>query len=778
MAKNPVTASLAPEIRRQLAALRWRIRGYVLIQGLAVAVIWLILTFWAGLALDYLPVLLGANEMPRVARGFLLAVIGIVLAVILYRWILRRTFVPLADRSMAVLLERQFGSLGESLITSVELHNEAGGATPVGRQMLAATQLQALRNLKEIRVSKVLNLRPLTLHLVIATALGLSLAAFYVVNANAFGVGAKRIYLLDNRPWPRNSRIEVVGVESTGLATDAGSDSVVPFSERQVKVARGASVSLLVRADGDAEVVPEVCTITYRTSEGDRGRVNMTRVGQIRDGYQSYRYDGKPFKGVLADIDFDVLGFDHRVTDYRVQVVASPTIVRSEVDCVFPDYMVDEQTSSWLPRTVALSSGTRLPKGTQLILRAESNKPLREIRIVDSGGEQSELASPDAGGFEFSYTVGELDTNVSLDLTLVDTDNVISDQPYRVFIEAIEDLPPAVNVRLRGVGTAITPEAIVSLSGDTQDDYGVDQSWVELLVNDGTPTDIALPDAGGDVSLQVDFRQLARDGSQLQLKPEDTLRLAVKAQDRRSLADGPQVGVSDTYQLDVVTAEQLLSMLESRELGLRQRFEQIIGEMKETRDSLIRIRSEGPETVNRTDSSQEGSPGTPEERIWSIRLLRAQRAVLQAQKSAQETLGVAASFRDICEELVNNRVDSEDRQQRLREQVAAPLELIGQDDFSELETLLLQLVATMDEVEETQPFMVRDSPVTIAAADSALQKTNSVLLALDGVLQSMMRLEDYNELLDLVRALIEDQEQLIERTKQEQKRQVLELFGN
>ena len=61
----PGTPHLAADIRSVLARLRRRIRAYVWIDGLALGVIWLGATFWIGLAIDYLPVTLGASEMPR-----------------------------------------------------------------------------------------------------------------------------------------------------------------------------------------------------------------------------------------------------------------------------------------------------------------------------------------------------------------------------------------------------------------------------------------------------------------------------------------------------------------------------------------------------------------------------------------------------------------------------------------------------------------------------------------------------------------------------------------
>ena len=82
--KRQSTEQLPAEIRSILKRLQSRIRRYVLFEGIAIAIVWLGLTFWIGLALDYLPVLMGASEMPRAARLILLLVMASVLGYILY----------------------------------------------------------------------------------------------------------------------------------------------------------------------------------------------------------------------------------------------------------------------------------------------------------------------------------------------------------------------------------------------------------------------------------------------------------------------------------------------------------------------------------------------------------------------------------------------------------------------------------------------------------------------------------------------------------------------
>jgi hypothetical protein len=264
----------------------------------------------------------------------------------------------------------------------------------------------------------------------------------------------------------------------------------------------------------------------------------------------------------------------------------------------------------------------------------------------------------------------------------------------------------------------------------------------------------------------------------------------------------PHEGVSDHFQLDVVTPGELLSRLEARELGLRQRFEQIIEELRQARDALLRIRNEGPDSAaaagntNEPNSADSAPESTTEEtatadspakddatnaqrsrlqRIWSLRLLRAQRALLQSQKSAQESLGVADSFADIRAELENNRVDTEDRKERLQVKIADPLRATVSEQFPVWDKQLEQIIAQLSNRGAADP-SVEDAEL-VKQTELTLQQADKILLAFDAILQNMLDIESYNELLDIVRGLIEDQERLMNETKKQQKKQVLDLLN-
>jgi hypothetical protein len=288
------------------------------------------------------------------------------------------------------------------------------------------------------------------------------------------------------------------------------------------------------------------------------------------------------------------------------------------------------------------------------------------------------------------------------------------------------------------------------------------------------------------VEHQIDFRAERVDRTGLEIKPGDKLRVVVKATDKYDLDGQPHVATSDRYELGVVTPEDLLAQLEVREIGLRRRFELIIDEMTQMRDSLLRVKASLGPDGSASSSPDEGSgaadldaqPLTPEEkqrRAAELRLLRVQRAVQQSQKSVAEVLGVAAGFLGIREELINNRVDTEDRKNRLKEQIADPLNSTCTVQVPRLDERLAELdKALAPSGPSTATPGTENAPDLAAAADGAIDQANVVLSELEAVLAKMQNLETYNELLDIVRDLLKDQQRLMEKTQQERRRQTLE----
>jgi len=800
MATTSTSLPLASDVRSVLAGLRWRIQVYLWLEGLSLAIIWLGVTFWIALALDYLPVLVGASEMPQWTRAILLLVMAGGFGYILYRWVFDRLSAPLTDRSMAMLLERQFEDFNDTLMTSVELSQRRSEEMEFSEEMFARTLALARGMLPQVRYGRIFNLGRLVLFVFLAVALMGSFAAFGYKNPGTLRTGLERLVLLQDQAWPRQAAISVVGIEVQRPAT-ADDPAPRPLSlsfddKRKVKVAKGANITLRVQAKlpPDAKVAPQNCTVHYNSQarEGvrsERGRVAMT-LFRDQGSTRNFWLEEKPFKGILSTLTFDVVGYDHRVRDYQIEVVESPAIVETNLDLFYPEYIQDAAASSYLPKLDKeyLPSGEFQPLGTKVTLKFRASKNLKQAEIFNPETMQRktiEIADDAQDRTRFTHEIASLDQNLALEISLIDTDGVTTEQPHRVFLSIVEDQPPQIDIALKGIGSAVTPNVLIPLRGKIADDYGIEQqgekdqavSVARLQVQTADRVDpIALPfqlKQGGAVEEDFDFRALRSQDKALELQPKGKLILNVRARDRFNLKGSePHEGAGQIYTLEVVTPEELLAQLEVREIGLRRRMEQVVEEMNQLRDSLLRFKASLSPMAEAKDAElgDDGeTPKSPEEILRAkiaLRRSRVTQALNQSEKSGQETLGIALGFETIREELINNRVDTEDRKKRLKEQISDPLKTICATSFPALDGQLKSLDEALEKLGSANP--------SEDLADEALTQATDTIAELEAVLQRMLDLETFNELLDIVRDLLSDQEKLLDRTKTERKRQALE----
>jgi len=156
-----------------------------------------------------------------------------------------------------------------------------------------------------------------------------------------------------------------------------------------------------------------------------------------------------------------------------------------------------------------------------------------------------------------------------------------------------------------------------------------------------------------------------------------------------------------------------------------------------------------------------------------MRLFFAQRSIVQIDKSTHEILGSADAFDNIRLQLINNRIDSEDRKTRFTEQIISPLRLIGKESMQQLRTRTIELEAALRDLQISPD----DSQVSEQAdrlANSAIEQTEFTLKQLNAVLDVLLKYETQNELLEIVRGMIKDQQELKERTKKERQRKAFQ----
>ena len=749
--------SMPKQVARKVAGLRWLIRLYTLVEGLAAMVLLLGTAFWIGLAVDWL---LEPSVAVRVVLWGFVAIAAIFVAV---HYIFRRVFARLDKGSIALAMERQFPQLRESLVTTVEASEQSSRLAGLRQSdrfhpaMLQETSRLATEGIAGTSMLQVLRIGPLLWKSVAAVLLVMSIAAFAMASHENFSFWLERMRL-NEQLWPRRVALRLVGFEEVD-------------GKRVVSVAHDDDYKLQVDASIiDGHTAPDSVEIRYRLADGRRGRDTMTKVGEAlpgRDEFQLYQY---LFKHVVSDLDFEIVGGDDRIRDLQLRTVGRPQILRMFVDLKYPAYL------DRAPRTTEISDRLELPEGATATCHVRANKPLQQVRI-QSASAPSDL-SPDVDADDdrqFHFSLPEVMEDRVLLLTMRDLDGIENREPYRLLVSVVHDEVPEVSVQLRGIGTAVTPQATIPFSGQVTDEYGLRRVWFEYQVDQQPPEQRnMLQDPEGNLEFDAfDRFDLAESDPEttrprIELKPGQKFTISIRASDAYNLAQAEHVGESQRFLLDVVTPSELHAILEKRELGLRQRFEAIYEKMAASRDLLDRIGGVTPPAAPE-EADEQSSDDLAEEdaRNRQRDRLRVSSVLQNVTQMSYETLGVADRFDRIVEELINNRIETEELERRLSEEIAAPLRTIGNEQMPELERQLQSVQRSIGESDALEPPLL-----------AARKQADLVLLTMKQVLDRMLELESYNELVTLLREIVTEQKQLGEETKKRQRDQLRDLLDD
>ena len=765
--------------------MRRRIRWIVLVEGFVAIIIAILVCFWVAFALDYVPVVFGFRELSSTARALLLSVAVIIALVQLYRFIGRRFFVSLRNRSLALLVEKKHPDFEESLITTVSDIESAGRAEiPIDAEMVQLTKTKAESLVEEVDPKEIVSFQFLRVSAVLACLLAVSVIGLGLLNFDNLQLAFKRLYMLDNQPWPRRVQLEVVGLKIKTNDPVPGIDELGQTLSPEsgvFRVPRGSSLMLSVRARENDPLVPwrrlpSSCLMYYRTGEGETGTQALNRIGSPKDGWQSYSLNGSPLDSVLSDVEFTIRGDDFRDGPFRIEIVDQAIVTETDLDCVFPEYLSSNDALSWTPRSVRWTGRASLPMGTSFNVRGVATKPLKKAYVFNVATAEMKQGVVDGSNFEFD--VSPIDEMVNLKFYFVDSDNLVSDSPHSVVVEPIADNAPDVVARMVGIGTAITPDAILPFEGQIVDDYRVQQTWVEL-----TTAERKLPPAvqktrdGGKLNSSIDIAELVRAGLNLTVDDGSELGVIIKAKDYFSLnGESANVGVGDRYSLELVSPSRLLRMLERIEVSQRRRLEQVFEEVTSIRGYLSRTRKQAAGKNDRAEIEPgDEEPGDQDmaSRQQAMRIVFSQRSKLQTMKSGQDLRGISDSFENLRLQLINNRIDAEDRKERLAKNIIAPLKSIPAGSLNTLSETVDELEVVLKQIDKGIGGQDTETSAS-SLVDRALSETDAVLKEIDAVLAVLVKYESQNELLEIVRRMITEQKALMKRTKDKRQKDAFE----
>ena len=704
-----------------IAAVRLQARNWIWIESLTLVGLAVAALFWGTLAFDW------AVEPPAWVRGLAVGLSLLGVAAILLGKLRGRLATPMGDATLATVLERGHAGFRDSLSTAIELAKRPD--EDVDQRLFERTVNEAAAVVDQVDVRSLFRHRRLTGMAMAATLAIATVAGLALLRPAVAGLWTRRMLLLDDTPWPRRTGLEVEG-----------------FADGVRKVARGTDVELMVRADAAREV-PEVVDLRTRPSRGGPWRTErMGMRGGVSEGSQAF---GHQLKGLTEDLDLEVRGGDARIRGLRLTVVDAPALEKLECLATLPDYLGGGT------RAVSASRVLQVPRGSSVELMFHSTKPLTAAKIasVAAGVEQLLADGAPASGEVmrgFGVTIGPVEGEQMLLARFTDTDGLQNREPISVVLSAVPDEAPQIAVRMQGISTAVTPQARIPLVGVVSDDHSLETAEVSVTVKDGAVTTLPVGRVRPGTAV-VEFTDSTPESIELEplaLPVGASLALQLAARDGCTLQGGPNEGKSDAWSLDVVAPEALMAMLEAREILLRRRFESVVSDLTLARERLaaggVQSQVDEPAAVDGDTTPADG---------WQI---EAGRLAESSSRAGGETLEIAEAFRAIRAELDNNRMLTEELEGRLMGQIATPLSTLAAADLPGLATAARGAAA--------------------GDREAILARTDDVLARMRAVLDKMMELESYNEVIELLRGVIRTQEEIRSETLRRQRQRAREAL--
>jgi len=330
-----------------------------------------------------------------------------------------------------------------------------------------------------------------------------------------------------------------------------------PYSRLRIQVEPGDTEVLYggqceVRAAATGLPVEKLYLVALRKEKTTKtimfvapDRTFFQTVVNLRDETQYYVTDGR--------------ARSHR---HKIRIRHTPQITMLEVKTEFPSYTGmpargEQLTGEALRRPV----DKRLPLGTRLTFRVASNRPLASGTIALTpimGGEKKTIPL----GRDRQETVVKgafaLTEAIAFTISVTDVDGLVSTEPRRGRVTILPDRPPRLSVLQPGRNAVATPNVVIPVRVQAEDDYAVTRLiWFRSLNQSiERPHDMKLQAKKGTGLVEATG---ALDLGKLGVRPGDVIEYFFEAVD--NYPQGPNIATSRIFSIRIISMKEYQEIL-------------------------------------------------------------------------------------------------------------------------------------------------------------------------------------------------------------------------
>lgn len=811
---SPLTRMELPSaVRQLLSQVRLRIRRDSLVDGVLLVVTLAIMVFWSTIALDAGWFQLQRLELPVGLRAIFLAVLLPSSAWLLIRRVVYPLVRRVRDVDVALLLERRFPQFRDRLVLTVESAKGVPCDGPLAAPMLERSVREAADLAGNVQVADVFETRSIKRMAIISGALFVATLIPALLDPGMVQRWWNAFVRCEETYHERTTDIHVVAIAQPG---DRRVDFQAIEDVLTYRHPRGADLELefVVPEGGPAAgtewIVPERIRVDLIRADGTRSRTYVSPSSA-----RGFRYVVSQLR---EPVELEVLAGDYRTrVPWRVEVVDTPGLDTIELNCEYPEYTGwNQQRERNLKVT---GSEIPLPVGTKFGLKANSAKPLQAARIVteqfevsgdresskivlrdgrtiESAGQplvskdgrsviaslelfstkpageanaeaRADGATPvEVAGTEVHWKDGRLRlvSNTSLRFFLHDEDNVMSVSPETLRVQGIEDAAPVVVVQMTGIGNSVTRRARIPIAGKVRDDYGLQSAGFEFLVDDETSwrprpfrATLQATSTEFDLARSADEPFEYFELQPLELSEGQSLTLSVVAADGNP-SPGPGLTRSTPFPFQIVSDEELLSVLYTREIGLRTRFEEVIAQLEEVHKDL---------QFHQTVAARVDGAGTAAKEEDRISLSTcATRSGNNLRRQTNELTSIVEGFEEIRRQLVNNAIPLHNAE-TMQTGIIDPLKQVSGEMMGQADRAIGAFRVAALEKQASESLV-----------NQSASQVSEVIAALRTILESVRDMAEFHEALRDLKQLSDEQRKIFEETKKLQKKQLYQDLLN
>lgn len=730
-------------LETKIGALRGRLRRWVAVYGfgywLAVSVAAVVL---AGLA-DY--VIRFRDPGLRVLAS--MAVVAI-LGWAGYRFVYGPCSVRFRDVDLARRVQRRFPSLGDDLASAVEFLRQPDDDPTAGSAALRrAVVARAAAAAEGLDFREVVHSRPAWRAALAAALVGFAAALLMLADPYAAGIAVARLAEpLADIPWPQ--------VHHLVIRNPVG------------RVARGQAFEVeVVEAEGVR--LPAEVRIFYRSENPDGASLEENETMRLVHGMMVARRER-----VTRPFSFRVEGGDDRSMPWQpVEVVDPPAVASLRVTLTPPEY------TGW-PRTMS-DGNLRALAGTKAEIAASSTKPLESATLLLDGGKTMPARITNEGR-QFTVpldaaTPWVLEKSGSYALHLTDHEGISVGQDARWEIRVLPDARPTVALTepAANANPVVTPAGVVPLEVVAGDDLAVRKIDLEFGRSDragDVPARLSLysgpspPKSAALGSPAPADRQSVRHAWRLEgmgLAPGTHVTFWAVASDYK-----PQTAKSEPRRLTIVTTEEMVQRLASRQTTVLAELSRILQLQRRGRERLAALEKRAAE-----------APRLAQLEVDQLRGVELnQRQIEQALSNRSD--GIPGLILGLLADLANNKLDPP-LVRRQMESLLAGLEPLVADELPavarELTAAIKAAQALLDRPETTEAGGGASASVRGPMA-AAGRHQDAVIAALERMIGELSQWDRFRRFPQELGQLLHEQEETARRTRDLARRTLTKLL--